>query len=77
MEQDVIHGKNALGNIVVVYDRQPMNLVLGHCPERLVNFVVRLARENENRGNFSDREITGQAVPGSQRDANVAICHDA
>jgi hypothetical protein len=64
MEQDVIHGKNALRNTVAVYDRQTMNLVIGHGPERLVNFVVRPARENGNRCNFSDSEITNAGGPG-------------
>lgn len=74
---DVIHRKNSWRHALCIDDGQASNLFFRNGAGGLVNFIVRLARENLTCGDLPDREVAGQAVVRAHGDADVAVGHDA
>ena len=76
MSDDVVHGKNALGDTFVVDDGQAPDLFFRHSAHCFVNLVVRLAGEDVGCGDLPYCYVTGQAVARAHGDTDVAVGHN-
>ena len=62
---------------VAIDNGQTTHLVVGHGAERPVNVVIGMAGEDGSGGDFSDGQTPRQPVSCSERNADVAVGHNA